>query len=162
MRRTIGLVVMGFLLMTACKTTPPAPPPGSSTSPPKASPPPSATAMAGSLHLGEPLSAEEVALADVAKAPAIYASKAFTTRGTVTAVCQEMGCWMEIKDASTGAHIRMHGHHFFVPKTASGHQARVQATLVPQGAPKACADEAECAPKNLTQLQLDATGVELL
>jgi hypothetical protein len=72
-----------------------------------------------------------------------------------------MGCWMEIKDATTGAHIRMHGHTFFVPKTASGHQARVQATLVASGAPAAC-NEPECAPRDLSMLQLDATGVELL
>ena len=100
-------------------------------------------------------------LADVAKDPAHFSGRPFSTRGVVTAVCQEMGCWMEIKDATTGAHIRMHGHTFFVPRTASGHQARVQATLVASGAPAAC-NEPECAPKDLSMLQLDATGVELL
>jgi hypothetical protein len=113
-----------------------------------------------SVRLGAAISAPEVALADVAKDPESFAGRSFTTRGTVTAVCQSMGCWMEIKDASNGAHLRMHGHSFFVPKTASGRQARVQATLVPNGAAKACADE-ECASKNLALLQLDATGVEL-
>jgi len=112
------------------------------------------------VHLGEAISGPEVALADVAKDPNSFAGKSFTTRGTVTAVCQEMGCWMEIKDASNGAHLRMHGHSFFVPKTASGRQARVQATLVPNGAAKSCADEG-CASKDLALLQLDATGVEL-
>jgi hypothetical protein len=101
-----------------------------------------------------------VPLADIAKDPAKYANRTVTTTGKVTAVCQEMGCWMEIKDASNGAHLRMHGHSFFVPKTANGRQARVQATLLPSGAAKACADD-ECASKNLALLQLDATGVEL-
>ena len=101
-----------------------------------------------------------MALADVAKDPARFTGQPFTTRGTVTAVCQEMGCWMEIKDSETQAHLRMHGHSFFVPKTASGHSARIQATLVPSGAPAACGDPS-CAPKDLAMLQLDATGVEL-
>jgi hypothetical protein len=113
------------------------------------------------VHLGEAISGPEVLLSDVAKDPSTFAGRSFTTHGTVTAVCQEMGCWMEIKDASSGAHLRMHGHSFFVPKTASGRQARVQATLVGSGAPKACADEGECASKNVALLQLDATGVEL-
>jgi hypothetical protein len=119
------------------------------------------TAPSNAVHLGEPISAEEVALADVARDPSSFVGHAFTTRGTVTAVCQEMGCWMEIKDGGTGAHLRMHGHAFFVPKTASGRHARVQATLVPPQAPNSCSEEAECAPKDVAMLQLDATGVEL-
>jgi hypothetical protein len=101
-----------------------------------------------------------VTLADVAKDPGKYQSQPFTTRGTVTAVCQEMGCWMEIKDTGSEAHLRMHGHSFFVPKSASGRTARVQATLVPANAPAACA-EPTCQPKNMAMMQLDATGVEL-
>jgi len=148
-------------LLAGCNATPPAPAPAASSpgSPPR--PSPSATAVAGVLRMGEPISAADVLLADIAKSPASFSGREFATRGTVTAVCQEMGCWMEIKDAATGAHIRMHGHKFFVPKTASGHQARVQATLVPTGAAPACG-EPECAPKDLAELQLDATGVELL
>ena len=72
-----------------------------------------------------------VSLADIAKDPAKYKDQTFATTGKVTAVCQEMGCWMQLEDASGQAHVRMHGHHFFVPKTAPGHLARVQATLVP-------------------------------
>jgi hypothetical protein len=102
-----------------------------------------------------------VTLADIAKNPASFAGRAFTTRGVVTAVCQEMGCWMEMKDSGSGAHLRMHGHSFFVPKNASGRTARVEATLVPDGAPKACGGEEACAGTGLAQLQLDATGVEL-
>jgi hypothetical protein len=40
-----------------------------------------------------------------------------------------MGCWMEIKDDASAAHINMAGHGFFVPKTASGKKARVLAKL---------------------------------
>jgi hypothetical protein len=66
----------------------------------------------------------------VAKNPTAFVGKKFATTGTVTAVCQHMGCWMEIKDDASEAHIKMAGHAFFVPKTASGRKARVLATLV--------------------------------
>ena len=38
-------------------------------------------------------------LADVAKSSARYANKRVITEGKVTAVCQAMGCWMEIGDS---------------------------------------------------------------
>ena len=98
-------------------------------------------------------------LADIAKDPARYANRTVTTTGKVTAVCQEMGCWMEIRDEAGQAHIRMHGHNFFVPKTASGHVARVQATVV-KGSDEECAEKGP-ASGTLAKVELDATGVEL-
>jgi hypothetical protein len=97
----------------------------------------------GALHLGAPIdtSVQKIALADVAKNPSAFVGKKFATTGTVTAVCQHMGCWMEIKDDAGEAHIKMAGHAFFVPKTASGHKARVLATLVKNEGEGACADE---------------------
>lgn len=114
------------------------------------------------LRLGEPVSALPVALSDVAKHPLAFEGRALATSGTVTAVCQNMGCWMEIRDEASSAHIRMHGHSFFIPKTASGRHARVQATVVPAEAAKECDENA--APgsaKDLARVELDATGVEL-
>jgi hypothetical protein len=139
----------------------------------------------GALHLGAAIEAstEKVALSDIAKNPNAFVGKKFATTGTVTAVCQHMGCWMEIKDDSGEAHIKMAGHSFFVPKTASGRKARVLATLVKNDQEGACADEAEGkmgmaggdAPKKgcraeaeaqlgrpLAKLELVAEGVELL
>ena len=83
-----------------------------------------------------------------------------TTTGKVTAVCQEMGCWMEIRDDAGQAHVRMHGHTFFVPKTASGHMARVQATRR-QGMRTKSAPTKGPANGSLAKVELDATGVEL-
>ncbi len=92
-----------------------------------------------------------------------YSGKTFATTGVVTSVCQEMGCWMEIKDDSGLAHIRMHGHSFFVPKTSAGHHARIQATVVPtKEAESDCTEEAQKTPGHaVAKLELDATGVEL-
>ena len=116
-----------------------------------------------SLRLGEPIPAPEANLGDVAAHLADYKDKTFATTGVVTAVCQEMGCWMEIKDDLGQAHIRMHGHSFFVPRTASGHHARVQATLVPtKDSETECTEEAAKQMGHpVAKVELDATGVEL-
>jgi Rieske Fe-S protein len=116
-------------------TTSPAPAPSAA--------PTAATANEGALRLGSPIEAsvEKVALTEVAKNPNAFVGKKFATTGTVTAVCQHMGCWMEIKDDSGEAHIKMAGHAFFVPKTASGRKARVLATLVKNEEDGACAEE---------------------
>ncbi len=115
--------------------------------------------------VGEPISATapKVALADVMAHPDAYKGKAFVTSGTVTAVCQEMGCWMEIKDATSEAHIKMAGEKFFVPKTSAGHKARVQGTIVDvKDEDSECAHEAaEQTGKQVAKIQLEATGVEL-
>jgi hypothetical protein len=119
---------------------------------------------------------EQVALADVAKNPSAFANKTFTTTGTVSAVCQHRGCWMEIKDEKGEAHIKMAGHAFFVPRTANGKKARVQATLVKSESEGACGEGSEkhepskgCKAeaeaqlgRPLAKLELVAQGVELL
>jgi Domain of unknown function (DUF4920) len=131
-------------------------------SPPAPAPPPPVTTQAA-LHLGEPISAPDAKLSDVAAHLADFKGKTFATTGVVTAVCQEMGCWMEIQDDSGQAHIRMHGHSFYVPKTASGHHARVQATVVPsKEAESDCTEEASKQMGHpVAKIELDATGVEL-
>ena len=118
----------------------------------------------GPVRLGEPITAAAVALADIAKSPDTFASKVVTTTGVVTAVCQERGCWMELKDDTGGAaHVRMHGHAFFVPRTSSGKRARVQATVLHTDPNEGCTQEAaEQMGAPVAKIQLDATGVELL
>jgi hypothetical protein len=122
-------------------------------------------------------SAREVALGDIAKEPGAYTDKTFATTGTVTAVCQHRGCWMEIKDDKGEAHIKMAGHAFFVPRTASGKKARVLATLVKSDSEGSCGEGSEKHEANgkgckaeaeaqlgrpLAKLELVAQGVELL
>lgn len=136
--RPSTLFVLLSVALAACdqKAAPPPPP----------APAPTATATSeGALRLGAAIEsgAPTVSLADVAKNPSKYAGKKIATTGTVTAVCQHMGCWMEIKDDSGEAHVKMAGHSFFVPKTASGRKARVMGTLVKDESEAACADEAD-------------------
>lgn len=139
--RTLSLFVVAALSLSACNTAPkevqPEPKPAPSATPS------AAPAPEGALRLGAPIesTAQKVSLSDVAKNPSAFVGKKFATTGTVSAVCQHMGCWMEIKDDSGEAHIKMAGHAFFVPKTASGRKAKVLATLVKSDEDGACAEE---------------------
>ena len=180
----LAMILALGLSVGACKTganelqPEPKPAPAPTAAPVPARAP--APAPEGALRLGAPIeaSAQKIALSDVAKNPSAFIGKKFATTGTVTSVCQHMGCWMEITDDSGEAHIKMAGHAFFVPKTASGRKARVLATLVKDQAEGACADEGMAAageaPKKgcraeaeaqlgrpLAKLELLAEGVEL-
>ena len=152
--------ITAFLIaaVAACTPSSPAPSSGGTSAPPSAS-----AAPKNVLGQAIPAGATDVSLASIAKEPKAFVGKTITTTGTVTAVCQHMGCWMEIKDDVTLAHVSMAGHGFFVPKTASGRRARVQGTLT--SAPD---EESECNEeaakqmgKPVAKLQLEATGVEL-
>ncbi len=146
-------LLSAFVLLAACSRASTDAPGGSASAIPSALP-------KSTLAIGAPISAPAVALADIAKNPASYANKTVTTSGKVTSVCQEMGCWMEIADTSGQAHIRMHGHSFFVPKTAAGHLARVQATVLSQP-DESCTDSPPPTGGAVAKVQLDATGIEL-
>lgn len=127
-------VTLAFLALAACNTGPKEIEPKEVRPEPKANPTTMATppTTEAALRLGAPIeaNAQKVQLSEVAKNPNAFVGKKFATTGTVTAVCQHMGCWMEIKDDAGEAHIKMAGHAFFVPKTASGRKARILATLV--------------------------------
>jgi hypothetical protein len=105
--------------------------------------------------------AQAVHLAAIVAAPQQYNGHALQVDGTVVAVCQAMGCWMEIRDEATQAHIRMHGHSFFVPRDVNGHHATVQATLVAAHPATECDQEAHAATGRVAQVELDATSVQV-
>ena len=121
-----------------------------------AAPPP------GTLALGARITSPLVPLAAIAKEPARYVNQVIATSGKVTSVCRERGCWLELQDATGSAHVKLHGHSFFVPKTAPGHVARVQATVLgAQGQGAEDCEEQPGAAAGLAKVELDATGVEI-
>jgi hypothetical protein len=124
---------------------------------PQAAPVAPAAPAAQALKLGEPVTAQVVALSDIAKQPGSFKGKTIATTGKVAAVCQEKGCWMELVDAEGHANVRMHGHAFFVPRSSSGKSAKVQGTVVLTKDGKECEEMESTGAK----LELDATGVEL-
>jgi hypothetical protein len=95
------------------------------------------------------------------KEPGRFAAKTVRTEGVVSAVCQEMGCWMEISADDGQAHIKMAGHKFFIPRTASGHRAVVQGKVLNDDKDH-CAEEAEAQTGKVAKVQLEATGVEFV
>ena len=112
---------------------------------------------------GAPLGKSAVVpLANIVRESGKYAKTTVKTEGQVTAVCQAAGCWMEISDASGAAHIRMSGHSFSVPRSASGRRAIVEGTVLPQPDNGECEQEALEATGKTVKVELDATGVELL
>jgi len=113
--------------------------------------------------LGAPLGgAKPVTLSEIASHPSQYAKTTVKTEGQVTAVCQAMGCWMEITDKTADAHIRMSGHSFFVPKSAAGRHAVVEGTVLARPDQGECEQEAQQATGKVVKIELDATGIELL
>jgi hypothetical protein len=160
MGRPVRCAVLFALALAGCSHQPSSAsdrPASSATAGPHAVP---TAAPRGTLALGEPIASPFVALSEIAKSPSQYRNRVITTGGKVTAVCQAMGCWMELTDDASHAHVRMHGHSFFVPKTAAGHVARVQATVLP-GETAECEDSPAPASGALAKVELDATGVEL-
>lgn len=105
-------------------------------------------------------------LSSLVSEPSRFSAKTVRTEGTVSAVCQSMGCWMEIADESGQAHIKMAGHAFFIPKDASGHHAVVQGRLLNAAGPACAAND--CNAGNTPnaargeQAQIEATGVEFI
>jgi hypothetical protein len=174
MRLVSLLAVASTLALVACQSAPGQQPAGSRPSSAASAAPP-ASPSAGPQRFGAPVdgSAAVVALPDLVARPQAHAGKVFVTSGTVTAVCQHMGCWMEMKDEASEAHVRMAGHAFFVPRSASGRRARVMATLVDRaGQPPGhhgenhdggCgAGSAEQPGRTAAKVELEARGVELL
>lgn len=46
--------------------------------------------------------------------------------GTITEVCQEKGCWMNLVDGDQTARVKFKGYSFFVPRNAMGHRVVVE------------------------------------
>lgn len=168
MRLSPALVLLAAL--AGCETTPtprpdPAqqPPAAQATQAAQAPAQPGPQAQADKKAYGEPVSpsVEVVPLAELLKTPGRYADKTIRTEGTVTAVCKSKGCWLEIGDERSMAHVKLGNHRFFVPRSAAGQHAVVQARVMPQVDKGHCEQEAEEQTGKVAMLELDATGVEL-
>ncbi len=112
---------------------------------------------------GKPLSGlTPMALADVLAKP--ENGKAVCLEGTVSAVCVNKGCWLELKQGEQAVHVTFEGYSFFVPKDSKGKAVKLEGTLQVK-APQA--DEvdhlkAEGAGASAgNKVSVVATGVEL-
>ena len=115
---------------------------------------------------GAPLDAKapEVTLAEVLSAPSKYADKTVRLSGKITAVCQGMGCWLQLADGSGepgAAHVKLRGHSFFVPKDAAGQNATVEGRVLPVPDEGHCEEEAKEQTGVVAKVELEASGVEI-
>jgi hypothetical protein len=162
--RQYGLFLAGFTIaLAACHTqeaTPEPQPSSASSATTMIAPTPTPSATSRAATFGDAITiTNETPIDAIVKSPSAFQGKAIATEGVVKSVCQERGCWMTLTDdANKTAMVRMHGHSFFVPKNASGKNARVQGTIV------LVRDEKECdeSKGQKAEIELDATGVELL
>ena len=128
-----------------------------------AAPAQAAPSGGNSRHFGAAIenNVQNVRLAQILNAPQQFNGQQMRVEGQVVAVCQHMGCWMEIRDEHTQAHVRMHGHSFFLPRDVNGHRATVEATLVAAHPATECDQAAHAATGQVAQLELDALGVDV-
>lgn len=70
-------------------------------------------------------------LTELMSRPSVYATKVVQTSGTIGRVCQNRGCWMELRSESSAGVVRvpMAGHAFFVPSDSSGRAATIQGVV---------------------------------
>lgn len=120
-------------------------------------------AAANARRLGAPITVtERTPLSAILATPARFSGQTVRLEGTVAAVCQSAGCWMQLNDTEQRVHIKMHGHSFFIPRNASGRRAVVQGTVISGNPNGHCEQEAaEQTGQPVARLEIDATGVEL-
>jgi hypothetical protein len=94
-----------------------------------------AAAARGDQQLGKGVSvAEATPIAALYKTPAQYAGKTIRVDGFVTAVCEEMGCWMALAETERGERtVRFKVEHegsLVFPVSATGKRASAQGVFV--------------------------------
>ena len=102
---------------------------------------------AAETRLGKPLTLKQsVTVADVYAHPGDYVGKTVQVKGKIAAVCQDMGCWMDLTnlDGQT-IHVEVEHGAVEIPKDASGREAVAEGKLT----------------KNDKLFTIDGTGIVL-
>src|SRR5690348_3348456 len=109
--RILAALAPASLLVVACNmgTAPEKPRAEPTQAPAKAETAPKLANNAAQ-KLGAPITEKPIALGELAKNPGAFTGKSVATTGKVIAVCEAMGCWMELEDAQGQAHVKMAGH----------------------------------------------------
>lgn len=124
----------------------------------------SAAAFAEVRKFGEPLrdSTKVTALTEVLA----KAEDGATVRvaGTIDKVCQNKGCWLELKDGDASVHVTFAGYAFFVPKDSAGAKCTLEGKVLiktpdPETVEHLTSEGAGAAAAR--ELSIEATGVEI-
>ncbi len=87
-------------------------------------------------RIGEPLENREVhQLSEIQAEPSKYFNQTLWVEAQVEAVCQSMGCWMQVKDGGETAMVRWEegcGGQYQFPKDAVGERILIQGSFYPK------------------------------
>ena len=112
---------------------------------------------------GKPLAGlQAVPLADVLAKP--ENGRTVRLEGTIERVCENKGCWLELKQEASSVHVTFENYGFFVPKDSMGKPVVLEGrVVVKQPTPEDVAHlKAEGGSEAVTsQVSIEATGVEI-
>ena len=108
---------------------------------------------------------ELTSLSDLTASPERFDGQVIKTEGEITAVCQRMGCWMEMRGEEGAPTVRvpLAGHNYFLPRDVSGRRATIEGQVAIRELSDAEREHlaSEGAQAVATALQVSATGVVL-
>jgi hypothetical protein len=105
-------------------------------------------------------------IAKLFESPAGFVGKTVRVEGVVSAVCEEMGCWMELKDEQSGRSIQLKVDDGVIvfPVTAKGKKATGEGTFEaigandPQAMEAATKDDPQHKAMQAMKYRIKATG----
>lgn len=121
-----------------------------------------AAAAAEVKSFGKPLSGlEPVSLESVLAKP--EPGKLVRVEGTIAAVCQGKGCWLELKQGEQAVHVTFEGYSFFVPKDSMGRPCALEGrVVVKEPSPEEVEHKkSEGAAAAGQKVSIEAVGVEI-
>jgi hypothetical protein len=83
--------------------------------------------------------AKSITVAQVMEKPDAYAKSPVVVEGTVTSVCTNMGCWMQLGNM----HVTFKDYGFFIPTDSKGFTARAEGVVQVKTMSKEEADHLE-------------------
>jgi hypothetical protein len=110
-----------------------------------------------------------VKLSDVISRPSEFAGRTVIIEGSIRAVCQKKGCWMEITSGEAALRMTFKDYGFFVPKDSKGKVVRAEGLVQVKTLTKADADHLAAEGASIkrnedgtaTEVGFVASGVEI-
>ncbi|MEM7205917.1 MAG: DUF4920 domain-containing protein [Planctomycetota bacterium] len=88
------------------------------------------------LHIGAPVQKLQIQrLAAVQSEPAAHFERTLLVEAKIAAVCQSMGCWMQVEDGGKTTMVRWEagcGGQYEFPKDAAGERVLIQGSFYPK------------------------------
>ena len=112
---------------------------------------------------GKPLQGlKPVLLQDVLAKP--EAGRVVRLEGTIEKVCQNKGCWLELKQRAASVHVTFENYGFFVPKDSIGKPVVLEGKVVvkePDSDRVAHVQSEGAGAAAAARVSIEATGVEI-